>query len=69
MKETGQTDTDNVSSRVRDWVEDCSRFLDFVWGREGDFPPLSVSEALQGPAQLKICDPFGYMDDPPLSNK
>ena len=61
--------TESVSSRVRDWVEHCSRFLDFVWGREENFPPLSVSEALQGPAHLKICDPFGYMDDPPLSNK
>ena len=32
-------------------------------------PPLSVLEALEGPAALKICDPYGYIQDPPLCNK
>ena len=59
---------EEVASQVRDWVEDCTRYLDFVWGQE-NFPPLTVSEALKGPAQLKICDPYGYIMDPPLCNK
>ena len=57
------------ASQVRDWLEDCTRYLDFVWGNLDNFPPLTVSEALAGPAQLKICDPFGYIMDPPLCNK
>ena len=64
-----RSEVEGVSRKVQDWVEHCTRYLDFVWGREEDFPPLTVSEALQGPAQLKICDPFGYMDEPPLCKK
>ena len=60
---------EEVSGKVRDWVEDCTRYLDFVWGQQANFPPLTVSEALKGPAQLKICDPYGYISDPPLCNK
>ena len=32
-------------------------------------PELSVVSALQGPAPLKICDPYGYIHEPPLCNK
>ena len=32
-------------------------------------PTLSVLEALEGPANLKICDPYGYIQDPPLCNR
>ena len=60
---------DRVSGQVRDWVDHCTRYLDFVWGRHENFPPLTVSEALKGPAHLKICDPYGYIMDPPLCNK
>ena len=66
MRERNNND---VSVQVREWVEHCTRYLDFLWGREEDFPPLTVQEALQGPAQLKICDPFGYILDPPLCNR
>ena len=63
-------DEDEVSGQVRGWVEDCTRYLDFVWGgHHTNFQPLTVSEALKGPAQLKICDPYGYVMDPPLCNK
>ena len=64
-----RSEVEGVSRKVQEWVDHCTRYLDFVWGREEDFPPLTVSEALQGPAQLKICDPFGYMDEPPLCKK
>ena len=32
-------------------------------------PQLNVVDALQGQAQMKICDPYGYIEDPPLCNK
>lgn len=32
-------------------------------------PQLNVIEALQGQAQMKICDPYGYIEEPPLCNK
>ena len=32
-------------------------------------PQLNVIEALQGPAKKKICDPYGYIQEPPLCNK
>ena len=60
---------DEVAGQVRAWVEHCTRYLDFVWGRQDNFPPLTVSEALKGPAQLKICDPYGNIMEPPLCNK
>ena len=69
MRERTPSRDEEVSAQVRDWVEDCTRYLDFVWGRQENFPPLTVSEALKGPAQLKICDPYGYIMDPPLCNK
>ena len=30
---------------------------------------LSVVQALAGPAILKVCDPYGYIQEPPLCNK
>ena len=31
--------------------------------------PLSVVQALSGPAILKVCDPYGYLQEPPLCSK
>ena len=38
-------------------------------GPSFSIPDLNVVEALEGPAQLKLCDPYGYIQDPPLCNK
>jgi len=43
--------------------------LDFVCDSKTSHIPLSVEQALAGPAILKVCDPYGHLEDPPLCNK
>merc|ERR1719378_1398341 len=60
---------DKLATQVKDWLLQCEKTLDFVYGQEQSIPPLNVFDALQGPAHLKICDPYGYIEEPPLCKK
>jgi len=52
---------------VAEWITKCEKSLDIVYGQTPE--ELSVSEALQGNPRLKICDPYGYLSEMPLSKK
>ena len=53
--------------QVRSWVRRCENSLDFLF--RDDTPDLGVVEALQGPPQLKICDPISGLDEPHVMKK
>eukprot|EP00092_Neocalanus_flemingeri_P044421 GFUD01049257.1.p1 GENE.GFUD01049257.1~~GFUD01049257.1.p1 ORF type:complete len:137 (+),score=30.47 GFUD01049257.1:31-441(+) len=63
----GEINAENIAIRVAEWMKNCEKTLDFVYS----YTPteLSVLEALQGNPSLKICDPYGYISEVPLSKK
>lgn len=60
---------EDLENQVKKWLDHCHKTLDFVYDQELRIPQLNVLEALQGLAQMKICDPYGYIEEPPLCNK
>merc|ERR1712029_1026033 len=69
MPEKVNQKTENLGEQVAAWLLQCSKSLDFVCDSNISHTPLSVEQALAGPAILKVCDPYGHLEDPPLCNK
>ena len=60
-------ETANIHMKVAEWMASCEKCLGCVYNRKPC--QLTVSEALQGNPAKKICDPYGFISELPLSKK
>ena len=59
--------TDSIPMKVAEWIQSCEKSLGCVYNSKPC--QLTVSEALQGNPGKKICDPYGFISEVPLSKK
>ena len=59
--------TDSIPMKVAEWIQSCEKSLGCVYNSKPC--QLTVSEALQGNPGKKICDPYGFISEVPLSKR
>ena len=67
LSDWGETYTESIGMKVAEWINNCEKSLGFVYNNKPN--ELSVLDALQGNPNLKICDPYGYISEVPLSKR
>ena len=59
--------TDSIPMKVAEWIKSYEKCLGCVYNSKPG--QLTVTEALQGNPSKKICDPYGFISEVPLSKR